>query len=306
MNITQLQRRQKRLERQYAPKINEALNKQVLSFIKDAKKYGISYARRQEINKEPLIRVLTDLYKTIILDSARITYNDLRSKVKDRGSMAVNEVWRNEVNAYLKKYLLDKAVDPISDYTRRLILDIVRAAIDGNLTLEETVQEIVNMGEINQMRAMRIVRTEVTSATNFGHMLGAYDSDFVYQKKWVEVKDGRTRASHRHGQNVDQRGRIVQGVGGEIVDLTQPFSNGLMYPGDTGPAKPEERINCRCVVTFQLKRDENGRAIRKPKPTTYMGGPRGTYRTSLLEALLSGFSATMLANTINELINSEQ
>ena len=51
-------------------------------------------------------------------------------------------------------------------------------------------------------------------------------------KQWNAVLDGKTRESHRL---VDKEWR----------ELEEPFSNGLMYPGDP-KGKASEVINCRC------------------------------------------------------------
>jgi len=38
---------------------------------------------------------------------------------------------------------------------------------------------------------------------------------------------------------------------GETRPFNEPYSNGLMYPGDPG-GSAEEVINCRCVETYDL------------------------------------------------------
>jgi hypothetical protein len=96
------------------------------------------------------------------------------------------------------------------------------------------------------------VRTETVRASNYGALAAAHDSDFEYEKIWIEVKDNRTRRSHRHST----------GVGHEQRGLLDSFSNGLMFPGDpNGPAS--ETINCRCTIAFEAKRDSRGRLIPK-------------------------------------------
>lgn len=82
-------------------------------------------------------------------------------------------------------------------------------------------------------RAAMIARTEVHAATQYGTIEG-YKQSGLQIKVWVAVNDTRTRDSHAS-------------LDGEERPINTPFSNGLMYPGDTnGPA--EEVINCRCVI----------------------------------------------------------
>lgn len=85
--------------------------------------------------------------------------------------------------------------------------------------------------------AIRITRTE-------GHRIqcqSAYDAQVKAKEKgadivkqWDATLDGKTRPSHRM-------------VDGEIKELDEPFSNGLMKPGDSG-APAEEVVNCRCAL----------------------------------------------------------
>ena len=85
--------------------------------------------------------------------------------------------------------------------------------------------------------AYRIARTE-------GHRISneaAYDAQEAAKakgadivKQWDATLDARTRPSH-------------QRVDGEIRELDEKFSNGLMYPGDSSGGAAEV-INCRCAL----------------------------------------------------------
>lgn len=85
--------------------------------------------------------------------------------------------------------------------------------------------------------AMRIARTEghriqVQSAMNACQNAKDMGADVV--KQWDSTLDGRTRPSH-------------QKVDGEIRELDEPFSNGLMFPGDPSGGAGEV-VNCRCAL----------------------------------------------------------
>lgn len=96
-----------------------------------------------------------------------------------------------------------------------------------------------------------IVRTESTKATNVTQMLAADDEVYQMEKTWIAIEDNRTRVTHSH-----------RGVDGEKVNLDQPFTNGLLYPGDpSGDAA--EVINCRCTLGYNVQRDTNGRPVKK-------------------------------------------
>lgn len=89
----------------------------------------------------------------------------------------------------------------------------------------------------------RVARTEIASAEN----LGMYESEIelgVEYHKWRTARDNIVRDSH-------------QELEGEIVRVGEPFSNGLLYPGDRSGAL-EEFINCfvgdTLVTAIETKR----------------------------------------------------
>lgn len=91
--------------------------------------------------------------------------------------------------------------------------------------------------QIGINNAIRVARTE-------GHRIqGQAAMDACYKaknmgcdtlKQWDASLDKRTRRSH-------------QKVDGELKELDEPFSNGLMYPGDPN-GRASEVINCRCAL----------------------------------------------------------
>ena len=90
--------------------------------------------------------------------------------------------------------------------------------------------------------AMRIARTEGHRIQVQGAMDACYKAKDVgadVVKQWDSTLDGRTRPSH-------------QKVDGEIRELDEPFSNGLMFPGDPDGGAAEV-VNCRCAL-FQRAR----------------------------------------------------
>lgn len=85
--------------------------------------------------------------------------------------------------------------------------------------------------------ATRIARTEghriqVQSGMDACYKAKEKGADVV--KQWDSTLDSRTRSSHKR-------------VDGEIRELDEEFSNGLMFPGDPD-GKAEEVINCRCAL----------------------------------------------------------
>lgn len=85
--------------------------------------------------------------------------------------------------------------------------------------------------------AYRIARTEghrITNAATHDAQVKAKDAGADVVKQWDAAMDRRTRKSHAR-------------VDGEIREIDDTFSNGLMYPGDSAGSAAEV-INCRCRV----------------------------------------------------------
>lgn len=76
-----------------------------------------------------------------------------------------------------------------------------------------------------------------TSSRDAQHAAKAKGADIV--KQWDAVLDGRTRDSHRR-------------VDGEIRELDEKFSNGLMFPGDPSGSAAEV-VNCRCTANTRAR-----------------------------------------------------
>lgn len=85
--------------------------------------------------------------------------------------------------------------------------------------------------------AMRIARTEGHRIQIQGAMDACYKAKNIgadVVKQWDSTLDSKTRKSH-------------QDVDGEIRELDEAFSNGLMFPGDPSGAA-REVVNCRCAL----------------------------------------------------------
>ena len=86
-------------------------------------------------------------------------------------------------------------------------------------------------------RAMRIARTEggrISNESAYDASIAAKEKGADVLKSWDAALDGRTRESHRQ-------------VDGEIRELDERFSNGMMYPSDPAGGAAEV-VNCRCAL----------------------------------------------------------
>lgn len=164
--------------------------------------------------------------------------------------------------------LLPKAKVDIPKDLRWNKSKINSAIVQGILTgqsvdkIADNLQSVTNM---NRNSAIRNARTMNNSARNLGRQK-SYERGMAMgiksKKMWLATPDGRTRHSHRIADN-------------EVVEVTEKFSNGLMYPSDDdGP--DEEVYNCRCRM-INIPDGVDPKLFQEDKISDYMTGNNLTY-----------------------------
>lgn len=128
------------------------------------------------------------------------------------------------------------------DKLKKTITQEISRGIASGLPYSDIARNINNVSGSGLSNAKRIARTE-------GHRIqqtSSRDAQYAAKKKgcdvvkqWDASLDGRTRDSHAR-------------VDGEIRELDEKFSNGLMFPGDSSGAAAEV-INCRCTSNTRAK-----------------------------------------------------
>lgn len=98
-------------------------------------------------------------------------------------------------------------------------------------------RNISNKTNVGLNKTMRIVRTEghriqIEGAVEMQDKAKKAGADVL--KQWDATLDGKTRESHRR-------------VDGELRELNEKFSNGLMHPSDSSGGAAEV-VNCRCAL----------------------------------------------------------
>lgn len=135
------------------------------------------------------------------------------------------------------------SINPVRDYNwnREQIQTAITSGILQGKSMQQMADAFLGVMGRNQTAAIRNARTAVTSAQNGGRQdcyEKAQAAGIELKKEWIATLDDRTRASHGD-------------LDGERVEVDEPFSNGLMYPGDPDGA-PAEVYNCRCTTRAVL------------------------------------------------------
>lgn len=125
---------------------------------------------------------------------------------------------------------------------KKSITQEISRGIASSLPYSDIARNIKGVSGAPLSRAKTIARTE-------GHRIqqtSSRDAQYAAKKKgadvlkqWDATLDGRTRDSHAR-------------VDGEIKELDEKFSNGLMFPGDPSGGAAEV-VNCRCTSNTRAR-----------------------------------------------------
>lgn len=118
----------------------------------------------------------------------------------------------------------------------------ISRGIASSSSTKEIAMNISFFAKVKQNNAMRIARTEghrIQCRASMNACEKAKDKGADVVKQWDATLDKNTRKSH-------------QAVDGEIKELDEKFSNGLMYPGDPNGGASEV-VNCRCSLNQRAR-----------------------------------------------------
>lgn len=129
-------------------------------------------------------------------------------------------------------------VTQIDQTTKERLARAIADAVGSDGGFNDIAQAVRGVFTDRRANAATIARTETAWAYNLASK-EAWGEAGVRFKSWLTVGDDAVRDSHS----------MAEGDG--VIPMDQPFSNGLMFPGDpNGP--PDETINCRCILQPEM------------------------------------------------------
>lgn len=139
------------------------------------------------------------------------------------------------VDSKVSKGLYNRLGVEVSGLKKVITQEISRGIATG-LGYGDIARNIANATSAPFSRTKTIALTEghrIQQTSTADAQQAAKDKGADVVKQWDSTLDGKTRDSHRR-------------VDGEIRELDEKFSNGLMYPGDPSGGAAEV-VNCRCA-----------------------------------------------------------
>jgi SPP1 gp7 family putative phage head morphogenesis protein len=142
-----------------------------------------------------------------------------------------------------------------NEIIRNIIADGVKAGLGIKEIQYEIWKKFNSSDEFSLNRTTTIARTETTQIANASTLDAYKQSNVVSKKIWLTSRDMKVRPATKwdKGNHKD--------LEGQERNLDEPFSNGLMYPGQQSN-KPEENINCRCTMLSKIKENKKGKTER--------------------------------------------
>ena len=206
------------------------------------------YHELVQIDKKPLENLFEALYTNVGTKFAEEAFRENKPKADEWEPV---DKWTIYMRSYVKQRLGSR-ISSIADNSKMAAQMIIREAAEqalndglGTAELARMIRDALNteMIPMNTWRALRIARTEVVGASNRGSFVGARELNVPMNKIWIATMDRRTRDTHA-------------AVNGQSVDMSAPFNVGgvpMECPGDPD-GLPEDVINCRCTLAYEVKR----------------------------------------------------
>lgn len=141
-----------------------------------------------------------------------------------------------QLDSKISNGLYARLGEDVSVLKKKITAQVSRGIATG-MTFKQVAQQLSGHTKIGYNNAIRIARTEghrIQCQAGMDACYKAKDRGANVVKQWDATLDAKTRESH------------VQ-VDGEIKELDEKFSNGLMFPGDPSGGAAEV-INCRCAL----------------------------------------------------------
>jgi len=234
--------------------INTAVDEEEKAVFQSMQQSKIYQKQYQDALKKQISAILDTMqveeFKTID-EYLRLCYQDgwvgVMYSLQQQGIPIIMPLNQEEIvqavqtDSKISQGLYTRLGEDVAELKKRITSEVSRGIATG-MSYQQVAQQLAAYTTIGYNRAVRIARTEGnrisnTSAMNACKKAKGMGCDVV--KQWDATLDNRTRKRHRR-------------VDGEIRELDEKFSNGLMYPSDPS-GKASEVVNCRCALLQRAK-----------------------------------------------------
>lgn len=264
MNETQYRKRWIRLHSRYekqaykifVDEFRNMCNNIPFNIVNDA---NIELTIESSISKENIFKTFYKVYNTIGKEHAKYVGKQINIQLKDFSFDTFLSEWERNLLEWLFKNSASNVISVRSTLIEYLKQVIAFGRAEGKTISEITtdLQRLINSRNFYRYQALRIARTETTSAANYATLTSSDVSGVATDKVWVSAQDARTRKPPQSEFN-------HLAMNGVRIPTNEKFNvNGdeIMFPGDP-QGDAGNVINCRCNIAIVVRRDKNGTIIR--------------------------------------------
>jgi len=230
---------------------------------------SIPYDALTETNYKLMIGLNTDInlmdkayieiYTKVGLVHGRRVGASINTQLKEFTFASFSEVFKRNLLQFIAQSGGQRIVIVRQSYLE-YINQIIATKLTNGKSMSEIateLQKLVRSRGFYRWQALRIARTETTTASNFAATQSGIVSGFVMEKMWISAIDSRTRRppdSNFDHYSMNQK-RVLQhekfNVSGEQMS----------FPGSP-QGSAGNVVNCRCTVAIVPKRDGEGNLVR--------------------------------------------
>lgn len=251
MTWKQIERLRKRFERKHRLKVYNALMDQLADVLRELNSGNVTIID-QKINTVISDKSLKQTFYLLYKDVGHEFFKRRHKSIED----IEQTIWDETFNAVIDAELGREGARTllITQYSKDILIDIAREVLrrgqeEGLGTLEVERMMRTEMAKefqaMSRIRSLRIVQTEVNSASNFATFRSGEDAGIPMRKVWLTAPVGIAK-TERHNE-------YQPGLGQQRPRKDEPFIVGnarMMYPGDPSGG-PENTINCRCCLAWE-------------------------------------------------------
>ena len=220
------------------------------------------------VNIGGLYNTYFDIYKLIGLVHGERIGKGINRDAKNFNNITFqSEYTRNLYNWVLENigYRIVSVRAEFIKYIQQLVADSFRDGLTPQ-QLASQIHKLIGRRDFYRWQALRIARTESGLAANRATLQAGRSSGFAMVKEWISIPDERTRP--KPGTITKFNHRVMDGVTVDEDDYFNVQGEFIKYPNaaitKTGAKSSGGNvINCRCTTALLIKRDSNGRAIRR-------------------------------------------
>lgn len=215
---------------------------------------GVFNTERKKMSNLPELNMfyVNEILEEMSTPMFNVLTNSIFGMSKEIYPLTVDKVeksvsqYETQIMRWLSQYGLTE-IKMIDDTTRAEIQKIINTSIGERWSLNKTALEIdkLYLQQIIPNRSYVIARTEIAGASNLSSQMAMNTVPVRVMKEWTTARDTAVRDNHM----------VMEGVIVESEEYFQvPMASGgiemLLVPAHPS-ASPENRINCRCMQTYQ-------------------------------------------------------